>query len=70
VVGRRDGDWEGVMGERGQRGGRKDEGRSRIPAGSVFYSKIAPALLIGLGVLTLVLILVAVGIVLRIVPFR
>jgi hypothetical protein len=36
----------------------------------VFYSKIAPALLIGLGVLTLVLILVAVGIVLRIVPFR
>ena len=58
------------MGEPEERGGREAEGPSRIPAGSVFYSKIVPAVLIGLGILTVVLIIVAVGILLRIVPYR
>jgi len=58
------------MGEPEERGGGETEGRSRIPAGSVFYSKIVPAVLIGLGILTVVLIIVAVGILLRIVPYR
>lgn len=37
-------------------------GSSRIPEDSVFYTRLIPALLIGLGVLMVVLILFAAGV--------
>lgn len=44
--------------------------QSRIPANSFFYERVIPAILLGLGVITVLLILVAVGIVLGMIPFR
>ncbi len=41
-----------------------------MPAGSTFYDKILPVLLIFLAVFTILLILVAVGIFLGIVPLN
>jgi len=58
------------MGEPEERGGGETEGRSRIPAGSVFYTRVVPAVLIGLGILTAVLIVLAAGIALGIVPYQ
>jgi hypothetical protein len=58
------------MGDEEDRGGRGPEGPSRIPSGSVFYSKVVPFVLVGLGILTAVLILVAAGVLLGILPYR
>lgn len=43
---------------------------SHIPEGSVFFDKVIPILLIGMGVLTVAIILIAAGILLGIVPFK
>ncbi len=43
--------------------------KSHIPTSSVLFDKIIPALLIGMGVLTVVLILFAAGVLLGIVHF-
>lgn len=45
-------------------------GGSRIPAGSPLYARVLPSLIIGLGVLMVVLIVVAAGVLLGFVPFR
>lgn len=53
----------------GKRKDRRVEYRdSRMPD-SALYEKVVPALLIGLGVLTAVLILVALGIAFGIIPY-
>lgn len=44
--------------------------QSRMPSDSFFYERVIPAILIGLGVITLLLILVAAGIVVGVIPFR
>jgi hypothetical protein len=44
--------------------------KSHIPAGSFFYNKVVPVLLIGMAVLTVAFIVVALGILLGFVPFR
>ncbi len=43
---------------------------ARIDSDSVFYNRVVPALLIGMGVIMVVLILFALGVLLGIVPFR
>jgi hypothetical protein len=43
---------------------------SRMPENSVFFDKIVPVVLIGLAVVTVVVILIAAGVLLGIVPFR
>ncbi len=43
---------------------------SRMPEDSVFYEKVIPVLLIGLGIVTAILILVAAGILLGIIPYQ
>lgn len=43
--------------------------RNRMPAGSRFYERVVPALLILFAVATLTLILFAAGVLLGIVPF-
>ena len=43
--------------------------QSHIPKGSVLFEKIVPMLLIGMAVLTVLLILVAAGIVLGVIRF-
>jgi hypothetical protein len=53
-----------------ERGRRREGGGSRIPAGSFFYTKVAPVLLIVLAAVTLALIAVATGVLLGIVPYR
>ncbi len=58
------------MGEQEARGERESDGPSRIPAGSVFYSKVLPIILVGLGILTAALIVIVAGILLGIVPYR
>ncbi len=45
-------------------------GGSRIPEGSRLYGRLLPALIVGLGVLMVVLIVVAAGVLLGFVPFR
>ena len=45
-------------------------GGSRIQAGSAIYGRLLPALIIGMGVLMVVLIVVAAGVLLGFVPFR
>ncbi|MGW8319297.1 MAG: hypothetical protein ACWGPS_08630 [Candidatus Promineifilaceae bacterium] len=40
-----------------------------MPDDSTFYEKVVPALLIGLGALTVILILVALGVLLGVVKF-
>ncbi len=44
--------------------------RSRMPRDSLFYERMVPLILIGLGLVTLLLILVALGVLLGLVPFR
>lgn len=41
----------------------------RMPEGSTFYERIVPALLLGMAVITTGLILFALGVLLRIIPF-
>lgn len=54
---------------------RLDESRSkkqpinRMPQGSLFYERIVPVLLIGMGILLAAMITVAAGILLGIIPF-
>lgn len=43
---------------------------NRMPEGSLFYERVVPALLVLLGIVTVVLILFAAGVLLGIVPFR
>ncbi len=43
---------------------------SRIPRESLVFRRFLPALIVSMGVLTAILILVAVGVLLGIVPFR
>ncbi len=45
-------------------------GQSRVPEGSIFYTKVVPILLVGMAVIMGVLILVAAGVLLGIIPFR
>lgn len=45
-------------------------GKSRVPEDSVFYNRVVPILLAGMAVLTVVLILVAAGVLLGFVPFQ
>jgi hypothetical protein len=45
-------------------------GKSHIPENSVFYEKVVPALLIGLLIIMVILILVAAGVLLGIVPYN
>jgi len=45
------------------------KGANRMPDDSTFYEKVVPALLIGLGALTVILILVALGVLLGVVKF-
>jgi hypothetical protein len=44
--------------------------RSRMPAGSTFYDRIVPLLLVALAVVMVVMILVALGVLLGFVPFQ
>lgn len=48
---------------------RVPKGANRMPGDSTFYEKVVPALLIGLGALTVILILIALGVLLGIVKF-
>ncbi len=43
---------------------------ARMPQGSVFYERIVPILLVTMGVVTLLLILFAVGVLLGVIPWR
>jgi hypothetical protein len=43
---------------------------SRIDSDSIFYNRIVPVLLAGMGVLMAVLILLALGVLVGLVPFR
>jgi len=43
---------------------------SRMPAGSAAYSRILPALILGLAIVMGLLILVAAGVLLGLVPYR
>jgi hypothetical protein len=61
---------EDAIGEPERRAGREPEGPSRIPARSVWFSKVIPAVLIGLGILMVLLIALAAGILIGIVPYR
>ncbi len=45
-------------------------GGSRIQEGSALYGRLLPSLIIGMGVLMVVLIIVAAGVLLGFVPFR
>lgn len=47
----------------------RNTGKSRAPKDSMLFEKLIPALLIGMGVLTVVLILVAAGVLLGIIHF-
>jgi hypothetical protein len=58
------------VGEPDRGRGRREEGGSRISAGSFFYTRVAPVLLVILAVVTLALIAVAAGVLLGIVPYR
>jgi hypothetical protein len=50
--------------------GEPDErGRSRIPADSVLYRRVLPAVLVVLALLTLALIVIAAGVLLRLIPW-
>jgi accessory gene regulator protein AgrB len=44
--------------------------KSRMPENSVFYERVVPGLLIMLGIIMVILILFAAGILVGIVPFR
>ncbi len=49
---------------------RRQKASSRIPDGSQVYGRLLPALIIALGVLMVLLIVVAVGVLVGFVPFR
>lgn len=59
-----------VNAEEGKEREKLPEGANRMPADSPFYDKILPILLIFLAAITLILILVAAGVLLGIVPFN
>lgn len=42
---------------------------NRMPAGSVFYDRIIPLLLVGMGVVLVAMILLAAGVLLGLIPF-
>lgn len=46
------------------------KGKSRIPERSGFYTKVVPALLISMAVLMIVLIIIAAGVLLGVVPYQ
>ncbi len=50
--------------------GREKPIGSRISAGSVFYTRVLPILILAMGILTAALILLAAGVLLGIIPFR
>jgi hypothetical protein len=45
------------------------KGDNRMPADSTFYDKVVPAILIFLAAITIILILVAIGVLVGIIPF-
>lgn len=45
------------------------DNKSRIPENSFFFEKVVPALLIGMGILTAMLILFALGVLLGLIRF-
>ena len=47
---------------------RVDQSQSHMPEDSVFYEKVVPAILIGLGIVMIVLVLVAIGILTGLIP--
>lgn len=49
---------------------RIDKGKSRIPEKSTLYSKVVPALLVGMAILMTILILVAAGILTGLIPYQ
>lgn len=49
---------------------RAQPGQNRMPAGSVFYDRIIPIVIAGLAICTIVIILIAAGVLLGVVPFR
>lgn len=48
---------------------RKRQAQTHIPEDSVFYDRVVPLLLIGMAVIMGILILIAAGVLLGIVPF-
>jgi len=44
--------------------------KSRMPGQSVFYDKVIPLLLIGMGLATAICILIAAGVLLGFVPYQ
>ncbi|MCA9937623.1 MAG: hypothetical protein KC418_03205 [Anaerolineales bacterium] len=49
---------------------RKQRNVSHMPGDSTFYEKVVPALLVGLGIIMVILIVVAAGILLGLIPFQ
>ncbi len=49
---------------------RTERSQAHIPSNSVFYEKIVPILLVGLGLIMLALIVVAAGILLGFISYR
>ncbi len=45
-------------------------GRSHMPTDSVFFERVIPLVLAGMGIVALALILIAAGVLLGFVPFR
>ena len=62
------GHWEGIRLAKGRRPSRR--AKSRIDRESTFYKRVVPALLVLMAVATILLILVAIGVILRVVPFQ
>jgi hypothetical protein len=57
--------------EQRKRGFRKiPKEKSRIPEKSTFYTKVVPALLIGMALLMIALILIAAGVLTGLVPYQ
>ncbi len=50
--------------------GRRRWRKSRVPEGSLFYTRVVPLLLVIMGLLMIILILVALGILLGWVPWQ
>jgi hypothetical protein len=48
----------------------KKQSPARIEADSIFFNRIVPALLVAMGVVTALLIILALGVLLGIVPFK
>jgi hypothetical protein len=45
------------------------KGSNRMPTDSTFYDKVVPVLLIFLAAITIILILIAIGVLVGIIPF-